>query len=122
MNCKKLLPFRKLEIDEGLDDLNSGIADEHVESAERLDHLRDAGVHLRLLADIHADRDRAGAGRIDLMRGGFGCLQVEIGDGEFGALSCENNGDFLAYTTGCTGDDNDFILEANGLSFLMPGF
>jgi len=77
---------------------------------------------LRLLADIHADRDRAGAGRIDLMRGGFGCLQVEIGDGEFGALSCENNGDFLAYTTGCTGDDNDFILEANGLSFLMPGF
>ncbi|MGO9846760.1 MAG: SDR family oxidoreductase, partial [Methylocella sp.] len=37
MNCKELLPFRKLEIDEGLNDLNSGIADEHVESAERFE-------------------------------------------------------------------------------------
>ena len=124
MDRQQLLPFGEFEVDERRDDLDAGIADQNVKRAEGLDHFGGADVHLFFVGDIHGDADGTLAARIDLPGSGIGRLLTEVGDGDLGAFSGEQDGDFLADSTGRTGDDRDFVLETHGtvLSSIGPSF
>jgi hypothetical protein len=54
MDGKQLLPLGELEIDNRVDDLDAGIADQDVEAAEGRDRLRRAGLDLIFVADVIA--------------------------------------------------------------------
>ena len=113
MDREQLLPFGEFEIDDRRDDLDAGIADQHVDAAERLDDLGGAGVHLLFVGDVHGDADRALAARVDLLRGGIGRLLVEVGDDDLGAFAREHDGDFLADAARGTGDDGNLVLQTH---------
>ncbi len=114
MDRQKQLPLGKIEVDQRRDDLDSGIADQDVQRAERLDNLGGAGIHLAFVRHVHDDADGALAGRVELPGGGLGRLLVEIGNGDLRALADENGGDLLADAARRTGDDRDFVFQAHG--------
>ena len=59
MDRQHLLPLGIAEFLERMDDLNPGIADEHVDATECRNGLRDTLVHLRLVGDVHRDAEYA---------------------------------------------------------------
>ncbi len=109
---KQLLPVRELEFIERRDDLDAGIADEHVDLAELLDRARDAGLDLLLVRHVHDHADRL-ARIAEFRRRRVGGLLIEVGDHDACALARKGRGDLLADAAGGAGDDGDFVLETH---------
>ena len=122
MDRQEQLPVLELQVGDRVDMLDAGVADQHVDAAQFGHGLGDPGLDRGLVGHVHGDRDRPVAGRLELVGGRLGALQVEVGDADLGALAGVLEGDLLADAAGRTGDDGDFVLEAHGprLLFRQP--
>jgi hypothetical protein len=77
MDGEQLLPFCELKLDQRGHDLDAGVADQDVESFERLRH---AGFNLFLVAHVHGDAERTLGHRIDLGGRFLRCVPIKICD------------------------------------------
>ena len=112
VDAQKLLPVRELEFIERGDDLDAGIAHEHVDLSELLDRACHAGLDLLFVRHVHDDADRL-AGVAELRRRRVGGLLIQIGDHDLCALAGEGGGDLLADAAGGAGHDGNFVLETH---------
>ena len=64
MDGEELLPFGELELLERRDDLDAGIAHEHVDLAEGFDRLGHAGLDLGFVGHVHGNADRIFSGTV----------------------------------------------------------
>src|SRR5262249_50303277 len=103
----------KLEVDQRRDDLNTGVADQNVERAERLDDGGDTRLHLVLGGDVHGDADGALTARVDLPRGGVGRLLIEVGDRNLRPFARADEGDLLADAAGRSRNYGNLILQTH---------
>jgi len=118
MDRQQSLPVGKREIDHGLDDLDAGVAGQHVDLAILFDDVGDALLHHRLVGDVHGDRERIRPFGADLPRGGIGGVEVEIGDHRGAAIGGEAQHDLFSDAAGGTGDEGDFSVETRHSGFL----
>src|SRR5262249_22518538 len=109
-----LAPVGEREIDHRRDDLDAGVADEHVDAAKGLDDRGNAGLDLLLVGDVHGHADGLAAAGLELRGRRVSGLELEVGDGDLGALREIGAGDVLADAAGGAGDDGDFVLHAYG--------
>ena len=118
MNGEHLLPVGEGKVDNGMDDLHTGVGNQHVHSAPLLHDCGDACVHLLFAGHIHAD-----AKRFNLVFGrnfgssGIGAVKIEIGNGDVCAVRRELLCNSPSYAGGGAGDDADFVFHFHG-SFL----
>src|SRR5262245_48116021 len=96
MDGKHLLPLRVVKFHDGCNDLNSGVADEDIQSVEFLDHLGGAGFHLSFIGHIHGNADRAFAAWIDLSNSLFRSLGIEVSNGDRRTFTEKTIGDLPA--------------------------
>jgi hypothetical protein len=101
--------FGKLEFDERSDDLDAGIADQDVESAERLDDLCHADIDLLFVRDVHRDPEGSLAIAVELTGGRVGGFQIQIGNGHLGAFAHEHGRDLFADAAARTGDHRRLV-------------
>src|SRR5262245_36986249 len=113
MNGEHPFPFREVELHDGCDDLNSGIADKDVESAESLDHLGSAGVDLSFIGHIHGNADSAFAARIDLPSSLARSLGIEVSNGNVRTFTERDIGDLPANATCSPSDKCDLLVETH---------
>ena len=113
MDRQQLLPVREREIDDRLDDLDTGIADQDVDPAVLGHHVGHALLHRRLVHHVHADREGVRALRPDLGRRRVGRIQVQVGDHRNAALGSEAQRDLLADAAGGTGNNSNFSVETS---------
>src|SRR5262249_6612547 len=113
MDRQQLLPLGELEIDQRGNDLNAGIADKNIERAECFDHSCGACLHLPFVTNIHTHADGALSARINLASRRISRVLIKICNRDLRTLASKNNGDVLAYPTGSTGDDGNFVLETH---------
>jgi hypothetical protein len=121
MDGDQLLPIAVFELLDRGHDLDPRVRNQHVDAAEPLGHVVDSAVDLRLVGDVHRHTDRACARAVELPRGRLSAVQVDIGDGDLGAVVMELSGDFLADAAGGAGDDGDLVLQAHAKSLPKPG-
>jgi hypothetical protein len=119
MDRQQPLPFGELEIDEGRNDLDAGIAHEDIECAEGLYDLGRSVFHLLLIGDVHRDAVGTLACGIDLPRSGIGCLLIEVRNGDLGALVREDDGDFLSDAAGRASDNGDLVSQTHSTLLLI---
>jgi hypothetical protein len=97
-----------------VDDLNAGIADQHVDAAKRRDRGSHAVVDRLFIGHVHGNTDGNATAGIDLVSRGVGRVLAEIGSGDPGTLAREDDCDFPANTAGCASDDGGLVLEFHG--------
>jgi len=108
-----LLPGLERHLVHRADHLHAGIADQDVDAAELAHDALHTGLHLRLAGDVHGDADGLAAGIADLPGHRLGPFQVEVGDGDLGALAGEGQRDAAADAAGRTRDDGYLICHAH---------
>jgi len=80
MDRQQLLPIGKGEVDERIDDLNTGVADEDVDLAILADHVGHTLLDLGLVGDVDGDSEGVAIPGLDLL-GRLACrVEIEIGD------------------------------------------
>ena len=118
MDRQQPLPVGKREIHDRFDDLNTGIADQHIDPAVFRHRVGDTLLDRRLVGDIHADGKGIRAFRLDLPRSGVGSVEIEIGDDRRAALGGKAQRDLLADAAGRTGDDGHLSSKTGHCDFL----
>src|ERR1019366_7814952 len=89
------VPVRDRRLQQGLAQGEPGIVDHQVEAAERQYRGVNGCLYLRLIGDVGLQAD-GDVGVSDLCCRGLGFGQVEVGDDDAGAFSCEASGDGFA--------------------------
>ena len=100
---------------ERLDDLDPGIAHEHVDRAERLVDLGEPGLDLVLLGHVHGDANRLAACAPDLLGRGVGPLLVEVSDHDPRPFPRKSERDLLADAARRPGDDRNLVPQTHDL-------
>ncbi len=117
MDCQHPLPVGERKLMHRPDDLDAGIAHQHVDPAESLRGFIHPGLHLCLVGHVHRHGHCRSAGCRDLGRGPFGGFGVHVGDRDMCALTREAGGDFLADAAGRTSDDRNLAIEPRHVRF-----
>src|SRR5262245_43333826 len=99
------LPFCKWKVQEWMDDLNAGIADEAVDLAVHRSAVGDTLLDLRLIGHVHRNRESVPVTQLDFRGSGFRCFEIEVCDHRNATLRCEPYCNLLADATGGSGDD-----------------
>lgn len=113
MDGEEFFPIGEGEIDQGFDDLDAGVADQHVDPAEFFEGGIDAVLNLLLVGDVHGDGEGFGAGLADFGGGGLGGIEVEVGDDGVAAFAGELFGDGATDAAGGAGDDANFSVKTS---------
>src|SRR5271165_4848825 len=95
MDRQQPLPVSKRKIDDRFDDLNAGIADQHIDPAIFRYRVGDALFDRRLVGDVHPDGKGIRSLRLDLARGGVGMVEIEIGNDRYSTLGGKPQRDLL---------------------------
>ncbi len=111
MDRQQLLPVGEREVDDRLDDLDAGVADQDVDLAVLGHGVGDALLDLGLVGHVHGDGEGIASLGLDLGCGLAGGIEVEVGDHRDAAFGCEAEGDFLADAAGGAGDDGNSSCE-----------
>ena len=125
MDRQQLLPVGEGEVDQGLHDLDAGVADQHVDAAVLGHGVGHAFFDLGLVDDVHRNGKGVAAPPfartecLDLGRGLVGSVEIEVGNHRDAAFGGEAQRDFLADTAGGAGDDGNSSLEARHDRFLF---
>jgi hypothetical protein len=119
VDCQQPLPVGERKIDDWVDDLNAGVADQHVDPAIFCHGVGDALLHRSLVGHVHSDREGIAAVAPDLLGRGAGGIEIEIGNHGDAALGREMQRNVLADATGGTGDDRNLSVES-GHGRLLP--
>src|SRR6185436_9159113 len=101
---EQFLPLGEGELVQRMDDLDSGVAHQYVDAAERRHHGRYAGVDGLFIGDVHRHADRVAACGLDFGGGGIRGLLVQVGDGDLGARTRIGERDLPADAAGGAGD------------------
>jgi hypothetical protein len=109
------LPVFVLEVDQRADDLDAGIADQHVEPAPSGHGGGHAGIDLRFVGDVHHHGHGGAASGVDFGRCGQAGVEREVGDADLGAFAGKLQRDFFANAAGGAGDQGDFVFELHGV-------
>src|SRR5271165_4848824 len=115
MDRQQPLPVSKRKIDDRFDDLNAGIADQHIDPAIFRYRVGDALFDRRLVGDVHPDGKGIRSLRLDLARGGVGMVEIEIGNDRYSTLGGKPQRDLLADAASGARDDCDLIGETGHL-------
>src|SRR3954452_997576 len=119
MDGKHLLPAAEVELVDRLDDLNAGIAHQHIDPTKCIGDLGEPGIDLPLVGDVHGNAHGLTPGGLELRRSGVRTLLVEVGDDHLGSLAGVNQGDLLADAAGGTRNQSDLTLQAHNLVSLV---
>ena len=101
-----------------MNDLNSSVADQHINAAPGFDDFGNARHDLGFIGHVHGHADGFKTLGTQFSGGGFSGVFVEVGNSDFGAFPGVSACNFLADATGCTRHECDFILEFHGF---VPG-
>ena len=114
MDRQQPLPVGEREIDDRLDDLNAGIADQHIDPAVFRHRVGDAFLDRRLVGHVHA-RPQRHPGRFALISRAVASAASRLRSAITGAaaLGGKAQRDLLADAAGGTGDDRD-LSSRNG--------
>ena len=110
----QLFPVGVAEFVDGIDDLDAGVGDQHIDRTQFLDHVVHALIDLGFAGHIHANPHGASALGDDLLGRGLGRVQVDIGNGHCSAVLGIDFGNALAQAAGGSGDDGDFPIQFHG--------
>ena len=105
------LHFVEFELDKRRHDLDAGVADQDVEPPEGFDRRRHSAFHLLLVADIHANPERAFTHRIDLGRRFLRRAVIKIRDDHLCSLAGEGERDLLADAARGSGDHRHLVQK-----------
>ena len=104
----------KDEVEHRADLPDAGRIHQHVEPAQRRFRRGDEFGGRGGVGDIQAEGMRLAALGADGGRGGLGIGEVEVADGDAGALPRRGIADLLADAAAAAGDEHGLILEAHG--------
>jgi hypothetical protein len=105
MDRQHLLPLGERKLVDWVNDLDAGVAHEHIDSAELCGYRLDAAGDGLLVADIHGDAHGLPSGRDNFSRRSVCRFAVQVGDRDSGALAGEAEGNVPADAAGGAGDD-----------------
>ncbi len=114
MDAQEPLPVGELEVLDRGDDLDAGIAHQHIDLAEMLDRLGDAGIDRVLAGHVHDHAQRL-ARSAELGGDRVGGGLIDVGDDDLAALAHVGLGNLLADAAGGAGDDGNFVLHTHEL-------
>ena len=80
MSCDNLLPIREWEIDDGMDHLDSSVAQEDIDRTEFFDDASKCRLDRFFAGNIHLHRERRFFSRLNFVSNCFRSLQIDIGD------------------------------------------
>ena len=107
----QLLPVGEGEVDQRLDDLDAGIADQHVDLAVFGDDVGGALFDRGLVGHVHRHREGVASAGLDLGCGRIGGVDVQVGDDGNAALGGKAQRDLLADAARGAGDDRNPSIE-----------
>ena len=86
MDGEHPLPVAEPELVDGSDDLDAGVGNEDVDSAEAARDFVHACVDLSLVSHVHRKRERLLAAGVELFRSGSRRVKIDVGNGDLRAL------------------------------------
>jgi hypothetical protein len=117
MDCEQPLPVGERKIHDRVDDLNAGVADQHVDPAIFCHGVGDALLHRSLVGHVHTDREGIAAVASDILGSGAGGVEIEIGNHGDATFGRKMQRDVLADATGGTGDERNLSVESGHFLF-----
>ena len=117
MDGQHLLPIGKREVRNRVNDLNTGIADQYIDTAIGFDYLCHCGVHLVFVGHVHGHRHGDTTGLGDFIGNGLGRILVQVRNDDFAALARVSVGNLFTNAAGGSGNDANFVLEFHTVSF-----
>ena len=91
----------------------AGVVDEDVDAAKLLDRGGDGGVHLVLVGDIAAQRDRLSTSCCQFVGGAVSTLEIDISDRDGGSLAGQRPGERPPKPDGAARDESGLTLESH---------